>query len=128
MNKNIIKIVFGLGLVAILLIFLGVNYVPRISALTASQGDTSNVTTITRSDYRNEYFQRSIIHISKYAGSDWIERHPIVSSASLRLAGSDIIERHPISSDSLLRFTGYGSRESNPDYYRDDAGYYKRQR
>ena len=55
-TKNSIKFVVAFGVLAVLLIFLGVNYVPRISALPSV----------------NEY----VVDVVKYAGSDWIERHP----------------------------------------------------
>ena len=51
-GKNILKSLVAFGVLAIALIFLGVNYVPRISALSPAKDNTV------------------------YTGSDWIERHP----------------------------------------------------
>jgi hypothetical protein len=58
-----------------LLIFLGVNYVPRISAETSGKENAVNA--------------------AIYAGSDYIERYPSANTNSARYAGSDWIERHP---------------------------------
>jgi hypothetical protein len=65
-SKGFLKFAVAFGLLAALLIFLGVSYVPRISALPSA---SENVI---------------------YAGADWIERHP-----SNLYINSDWIERHP---------------------------------
>ncbi len=58
-----------------LLIFLGVNYVPRISALSSAK--------------------ENAVDAAKYAESDFIERHPPAVARPENNTGSDWIERHP---------------------------------
>jgi hypothetical protein len=65
----LLKFVVAFGLVAVALVFLGVNFVPRISAFSSAN---------------------KVVDPKIYIGSDWIERHP-----SNYYIGSDWIERHP---------------------------------
>ncbi len=74
-NNRFLKISVAFGLLALVLIFLGVNYVPRIAAETSASDKEKNA--------------------AYYAGSDWIERHPIQEANPTYYAGSDWIERHP---------------------------------
>jgi hypothetical protein len=46
----------------------------------------------------------------RYAGSDWIERHPAALPAADRYAGSDWIERHPAAN----RYAGSDWIERHP--------------
>jgi hypothetical protein len=74
-NKGLLKFVVALGFLTMLVIFLGVNYVPRISALSSAE--------------------ENILNAAKYAGSDYFERHsPAVTNPRI-YTGSDWIERHP---------------------------------
>ena len=66
-NKVSLKFAGAIGILAIVLIFLGVNYVPRISALTSPK--------------------ENVVNDAKYAGSDYFERHPAAVVESAR--GSD---------------------------------------
>jgi hypothetical protein len=93
-RKSLIQIAVALGVLAIVLIFLGVNYVPSISAVT-STGQNSKDTLSVRVNYSNEQYPRSIINTSIYAGSDWFERHPLVINQLVNNAGSDYYDRHP---------------------------------
>jgi hypothetical protein len=59
--KFIPKVGVAVGLLAIVLIFLGVNYVPRIYALTLTQRNTSDSVIVTRPDYVDELYPRAIV-------------------------------------------------------------------
>ena len=85
-TKNSIKFVVAFGVLAVLLIFLGVNYVPRISALPSA----------------NE----NVVVVAKYAGSDWIERHPSTVAKPANYIGSDWIERHPSTVATPVNYSG----------------------
>jgi len=69
-NKIFIKFVVVFGVLAMLLIFLGVNYVPRISALSSA----------------NE----NVVDVANYAGSDWIERHPSTVAKPVNYTGAEV--------------------------------------
>ena len=60
-GKSVIKFVIAFGILVALLLFLGVNYVPRISALSSINGNS--------------------VDAAKYAGSDYFERHPSANSS-----------------------------------------------
>jgi hypothetical protein len=89
-TKSYLKLVVAFGLLAILLIFLGVNYVPRIFAASTIKENLTFSSIQTRPDYINELYPRAIVPQLSYAGSDWIDRHP-----SFYYTNSDWIERHP---------------------------------
>ncbi|MEJ2601611.1 MAG: hypothetical protein P8Z00_25025 [Anaerolineales bacterium] len=63
-GKSLLKVVIAFGLLSVILIFLGVNYVPRISALTSSK--------------------ENVVDDAKYAGSDYFERHPAAVAESAK--------------------------------------------
>jgi hypothetical protein len=89
-NKSILKFVVAFGLLAVVLIFLGVNYVPRINASVSGDGNNLAAENQTRLNYIDELYPRAIALQLPYAGSDWIERHP-----PIYYSNSDWIERHP---------------------------------
>jgi hypothetical protein len=95
LNKTYLKFGAAFVILAIVLIFLGVNFVPRIFASSSPQKNAVDSVSIARSNYSNELYPRSISSQLSLAGSDWIERHPVVATQSSYLAGSDWIERHP---------------------------------
>ena len=94
-NKLLLKIVVAFGVLAMVLVFLGVNYVPRIFASSSTKESVVDTVILTRSDYNNEHYQRAIGPQLTYGGSDWIERHPSAAAQPLNYFGSDWIERHP---------------------------------
>jgi hypothetical protein len=94
-KKSLIQLVVAFGLLAIVLIFLGVNYVPRIYALSSDNGNVVDNARLARPNYVNEGYQRSIMIQQSYFGSDWIERHPVSVSQLASYINSDWIERHP---------------------------------
>jgi hypothetical protein len=93
-NKSVLKVGGALGILALVLIFLGVNFVPQIFASSSSSNNAAPALSI-RSNYTNEVYQRSIAPQLSYWGSDWIERHPALVTLEAYYAGSDWIERHP---------------------------------
>ena len=104
--KFIPKVGAALIILAIVLIFLGVNYVPKIFALSSSRGNASDPLIVTRLNYVDELYPRAIAPQLSLAGSDWIERHPLVIASQMSLAGSDWIERHPLVIASQVSFAG----------------------
>jgi cbb3-type cytochrome oxidase subunit 3 len=69
-NKILLKFVVAFGVLAILLMFLGVNYVPRISALSSAK--------------------KNAVDAAKNAGSDYIERHPSIVAKPVYNAGAEV--------------------------------------
>ncbi len=94
-NKTYLKFGAAFVILAIVLIFLGVNFVPRMFASSSPQKNAVDSVSVARSNYSNELYPRSISSQLSLAGSDWIERHPALAIKSLSLTGSDWIERHP---------------------------------
>jgi hypothetical protein len=93
-NKIIIKFVFAFGVLAILLMFLGVNYVPRISALSLTRENVMDPS----KDAMPDYIERHLPAISnpeRNTSPDWIERHLPAVSNPVRNTAPDWIERHP---------------------------------
>ncbi len=99
-NKSLLKFGAAFVLLAALLIFLGVNFVPRIYASSSGQRNVVVAGNQTRPDYLDERYPRAILDpripqantlsMNNFTGSDWIERHP-----SNYYRNSDWIERHP---------------------------------
>ncbi len=78
-NKSLLKFGIAFGLLAAVLIFLGVNYVPRINASSSAEGNNvvaGNQTHLLHTHYINSQYQRAIAPQLSLVGSDWIERHP----------------------------------------------------
>lgn len=94
-KKTILKFVVAFGLLALVLIFLGVNYVPRIFASSKTEGNIISAVNQPRSDYKDELYPRAIASQLTLTGSDWIERHPSVAIPLSNNTASDWIERHP---------------------------------
>jgi hypothetical protein len=89
-KKSLLKFLVAFGIVAMLLIFLGVNYVPRISASSSTNQSIVEVVKQVRPDYRDERYPRAIVPQLSFASSDYFERHP-----SNYFSNSDYFERHP---------------------------------
>ena len=152
-TKSLLKLVVAFGLLAMLLIFLGVNYVPRISAssstkenLVFSVKDDLVIAAIqARPDYIDESFPRAIVPQLSFGGSDWFERHP---SAAIKLgssavsdflnhhpfaviqqldAGSDFLNRHPFDVTQKLNYAGSDWIERNPSNYYSKSDWIERQ-
>ena len=69
--KFIPKVGAAVVILAIVLIFLGVNYVPRIYALTSSQRNTSDSVILTRPNYVDELYPRAIAPQRSFTGSGY---------------------------------------------------------
>ncbi len=91
-SKLLVRLGIAVVIVAVLLIFLGVNFVPRIFASSSSSGDIAASAKLVRPNYINELYPRSIASQLSTTRSDWIERHP-----SVYYSNSDWVERHPSS-------------------------------
>ncbi len=99
-SRSSIRIAIAVGLVAIVLIFLGLNFVPRIFARSSDPLNLAFNRKSTRLDFLNENHPQAIFISPRssqiitsslyYARSDWIERHPSNYYANL-----DWIDRHP---------------------------------
>jgi hypothetical protein len=94
-TKSSLKLVVAFGLLAMLLIFLGVNYVPRIFAASSTKENLAVASIQTRSNYVDEFYPRAIVPQLSYRGSDLFERHPSAALQLVNNTGSDWIERHP---------------------------------
>jgi len=83
-NKSLLKFVVAFGLLALVLTFLGVNYVPRIYASSSAQRNGVVAGNQTRINYIDEQYQRAIAPQLSYVMSDWIERHPSTVKSGFR--------------------------------------------
>ncbi len=93
-TKTLLKLGIAFGAVALLLVFLGLYFVPRVSA--DNKANTDKVTRLTAAGA----IQR--LPSNYYINSDWIERHPassgldaILGQTSNYYLNSDWIDRHP---------------------------------
>lgn len=59
-SKSLLTFVAAFGILAILLAFLGVNYVPRISAFSSTKEDLAILANLEQPNYLNQRYQRSI--------------------------------------------------------------------
>ena len=92
-NKFLPKFIVAFGVLAIILTFLGVNYVPRISALSSANENAVDAAKYAGPDYIERH-QPAVTNPLNDAGSDWVERHTPALANSLKYAGSDWVERH----------------------------------
>ncbi len=88
-NKIILRLVVVFGVLALLLMFLGVNYVPRISALSSAKENAVDAAKNTGSDYIEQH-PLIVAKPVNYAGSDWIERHPSIVAKPVNYAGAEV--------------------------------------
>ncbi len=93
-TKPLLKLGIAFGAVALLLVFLGLYFVPRV--LAGSKANTDNATRLAAAGA----IQR--LPANYYINSDWIERHPaasglitIMGRSSNYFLNSDWIDRHP---------------------------------
>jgi hypothetical protein len=121
-NKIGFKLVAAFSVLAVLLVFLGVTFVPRISA-----GSSAPDKALTAAYYMgSDWIERhpTGLGLNYYAGSDWIERHPAGLPANY-YAGSDWIERHP-ASQSASYYAGSDWIERHPSSYYDNSDWIER--
>ncbi len=98
-TKILLKLRIAFGAVAVLLVFLGLYFVPRVSA-----DNKANANTITRLAAAGAILS---LPANYYVNSDWIERHPssisldaIFGQSSSYYHNSDWIDRHPSNYDT----------------------------
>ena len=110
-TKTLLKLGIAFGAVAILLVFLGLYFVPRVSA--SNKANTVKVTLLAAADALNG------LPSNYYTNSDWIERHPasigldaILGQSSNYYRNSDWIDRHPSN-----YYTGSDWIERHPSNY-----------
>ena len=112
-NKSFLKILVAFGLLAMLLVFLGVNYVPRMFASSSAKENTLNTASYAGSDWIERHPSVAAKAVN-YAGSDWIERHPSVAANAVNYAGSDWVERHPSVAAKAVNYAGSDWIERHP--------------
>lgn len=122
-NKVVLKVLVAFGLLAAVLLFLAIQFVPGTSALAPAKSDSMTAASLVGSDWIERH-PAAVISAAHYSGSDWIERHP----AGLRLnyyTGSDWIERHGSAVTNTANYSGSDWIERHPsaasavgsDYY-----------
>jgi len=107
-TKTLFKLMVAFGVTALLLVFLGLNFVPRTSAFFPVNNRAANLARYAGSDWierhpsavvnsgiytSSDYIERHASNL--YDNSDWIERHPSAAVNSVDYSGSDYFERHP---------------------------------
>ena len=107
-TKTLVKFIAAFGILALVLIFLGVNYVPRISAFSSVKESVVDSSSLVRSNYVNERYPRSIALQLSYSGSDYFERHASQLIKSIGYTGSDFYQRH---ASELAKTIGSGGSE-----------------
>ena len=88
-DKIYIKFVVAIGVLAILLAFLGVNFVTSISALSSAKGNVWDVVKNTGPDYIERHAS-TVAKPMNYAGPDWIERHSSTVVKPMNYADTDV--------------------------------------
>ena len=135
-TKSLLKFIVAFGILAVILIFLGVNYVPRIFASSSSKNSNLNAVSQARADYSNELYPRSIkpqpsVLVSdflnhhpydvnqklSYTAADFLNHHPYFVSEKLNYTAADFLNRHPFSSTQQLKFRGSDWIERHPANY-----------
>jgi|GEM_PF-2759164 len=107
-SKSLIKFVVAFGILAILLAFLGVNYVPKIFASSSTKEDLAVLANLSEPVYLNQRYQRSIAPQLSFTGSDYFERHALALTKVRGSAASDYFERH---SFAIIQALGSGGSE-----------------
>jgi hypothetical protein len=107
-SKSLLKFVAAFGILAILLAFLGVNYVPRIFASSSTKDDLAVIANLSEPVYLNQRYQRSIAPQLSFTGSDYFERQALAFAKVRGSAASDYFERH---SFAVIQALGSGGSE-----------------
>ena len=88
-NKIFIKFVVAFSMLAMLLIFLGVNFVPRSSASSSTRENAMNPSKYAMPDYIERHLP-SVSNPVRNTAPDWIERHPPSVAKSVNYAGAEV--------------------------------------
>jgi len=124
-TKSLLKFVVAFGLLALVLIFLGVNYVPRISASSLDNGNIVGAAIQTRPNYIDERYPRAIAPQLSFAGSDYFQRHSLAVVQPSSFALSDYFQRHPLAVvKPLIDLSDYFQR--HPSNYFSNSDYFER--
>jgi hypothetical protein len=116
-SKSLLKFIAAFGILAVILIFLGVNYVPRIFASSSSKNNSVNAISQARSDYSNELYPRSIKPQLSDISSDFLNRHPYDVSQKLSYTAAEFLNHHPFGISQQLKFVGSDWIERHPANY-----------
>ena len=103
-SKSLLKFIVAFGVLAVILIFLGVNYVPSIFA-SSSRNSSLNAVSQVGSDYSNQLYPRSIKPQLSDIGSDFLNRHPYDVSQKLSYTAADFLDHHPYAISEKLSYT-----------------------
>ena len=103
-KKFTLQVVLAIAVLAAVLIYLGVNLVPRIYASSSAPNNLVGAVQQSRADYLDERYPRSILDpgnagvitlAQPYTGADWIVRNPSYYYNSVFYIGADWIVRNP---------------------------------
>jgi hypothetical protein len=89
MSNKIIKFVVAFSVLAMLLIFLGVNFVPRSSASSSTRENVMDSSKYTMPDYIERHLP-AISNPVRNTSPDWIERHPPSAAKPVNYAGAEV--------------------------------------
>jgi hypothetical protein len=107
--KSILKIGTAVVIVAILLIFLGVNFVPQIFASSSPLSNTDftvNQSYILHSHYHNLKNEREINPKISFAGTDALATHLQAIAPGMSFTGTDALVTHLQSIAPGMSFAG----------------------
>ena len=88
-NKIIIKFVVAFSMLAMLLIFLGVNFVLRSSASSLTQENVMDPSKYAMPDYVERHLP-AVSNPVRNTAPDWIERHPQIVAKPVNSAGAEV--------------------------------------
>jgi hypothetical protein len=144
-NKSLLKFIAAFGILAVILVFLGVNYVPSIFASSSSKNSSVNAVSQVRSDYSNELYPRSIkpqlpsivsdfldhhpYDINQklsYTAADFLDHHPYAVSEKLSYTAANFLDHHPFSTTQQLKFGGSDWIERHPANYYSNSDWIER--
>jgi hypothetical protein len=113
-SKSLLKFIAAFGILTVILIFLGVNYVPRIFASSSSKNNIVNSVSQARADYSNELYPRSIKPQLSYIVSDFLDHHPYDLSQKLSYTTADFLDHHPYDFSQKLSYTAADFLDHHP--------------
>jgi hypothetical protein len=110
--KSLLKFIVAFGILAVILIFLGVNYVPSIFASSSSKNSSVNSVSQARANYSNELYPRSIKPQLSSIVSDFLDHHPYDISQKLSYTAADFLNHHPY--DIIQKYTSANFLDHHP--------------
>ncbi len=88
-NKILLKFVVAFSVLAALLIFLGVNFVPRSSASLSTRENVMDPSKYAMPDYIERH-QPAVSNPGRNTAPDWVERHPPSVAKPVNYAGAEV--------------------------------------